>query len=67
MYKPGFILSCCRHVVEVAKFGVLSALGSQYSQGRERQEPPEGNSAHLRSESPLGEPAFHPSCWKRSI
>lgn len=66
MYKPRFILSCCRHVVKVAKFGVLSTLGSHYSQGRERQAPPEGNSAHLGCESPLGEPVFHPSCWKPS-
>lgn len=47
MYKPRFILPHCRHVAEVAKFGVLSALGSHYRQGRERQAPPEGDSAHL--------------------
>lgn len=34
MYKAGFVLLCCRHVAEVAKFGVLSALGSRYRQGR---------------------------------
>lgn len=33
MYKPRFFLLCCRHEVEVAKFGVLSALGS-YCRGR---------------------------------
>lgn len=66
MYKPRFILLCCRHVVEVAKFGVQSAFGSHYSQGRERQAPPEGNSVHRRCEPPLREPVFHPSCWKPS-
>lgn len=66
IYKPRFLLSCCRHVVKVTKFGVLSALGSHYSQGRERQAPPEGISAHLRCESPMRELVFHPSCWKLS-
>lgn len=51
---------------EVAKFGVLSALGSHYSQGGEKWAPPKGNSAHLWCESPSGEPVFHPSCWKPS-
>lgn len=35
MYKTRFFLSCCRNVVEVAKFGALSAPRSCYSHGRE--------------------------------